>query len=145
MGLVYYSLDSSIAKFFESRPPVTRSECDELAISLVGEPVFPVPIQGCFSYTVIAGAEQSTIIQFRAEEADLDTEILDLAQQIHGKLVPAYTYYGHIGQSSPLSIYVIERVPSIPYIQAQFDYLTLHHSNTVSDFAMYAYGTYIRF
>ena len=61
-----YSLDNTINSFFESQSIVTRRQCDELAVSLVGEPVSPAPIQGAFSYTVIAGAKQSRIVQFRA-------------------------------------------------------------------------------
>jgi hypothetical protein len=61
-----YSLDNTINSFFESQSTVKRRQCDELAVSLVGEPVNPAPIQGAFSYTVIAGAKQARIVQFRA-------------------------------------------------------------------------------
>ena len=40
-----YSLDNAINSFFESQSTVTRQQCDELAASLVGEPVNPAPIR----------------------------------------------------------------------------------------------------
>ena len=115
-----YSLDNAINSFFKSQPSVTRRQCDELAVSLVGEPVNPTAIQGAFSYTVIAGVEQSKIVQFRSQDSVLDMETLKLARAIHGQVVAACTYHGNIGQSSsPLSVYVIEKLPGTTYIQAR--------------------------
>ena len=114
-----YSLDHTINSFFKSQSNVTQRQCDELAVSLVGAPVNPAPIQGAFSYTVIAGVKQSKIVQFRAQNSVLDMETLNLARAIHGQLVAACTYHGNIGQSSPLSVYVIEKLPGITYIQAR--------------------------
>ncbi|KND87491.1 hypothetical protein TOPH_07899 [Tolypocladium ophioglossoides CBS 100239] len=122
MDPVIYSLDDTINDFFASHAPVTRQECDEIAASLVGRPVNPVLIQGSFSYTVIAGAQQSKIVQFRDANSDLDTQILDLAQRIHGQLVAAYTFHGRVGQSSPLTIYSMEKLPGTPYVSAQSRY-----------------------
>jgi hypothetical protein len=81
-----YSLDNTVNTFFETQPTVTRRHCDELAVALVGEPVSPTPIQGAFSYTVIAGVKQSKIVQFRAQISLLDIEALSLARAIHGDL-----------------------------------------------------------
>jgi hypothetical protein len=58
MDPVLYSLGDTISDFFASRAPVTQQQCDDLAVSLVGGPVNPVPIQGSFSYTVTAGSQQ---------------------------------------------------------------------------------------
>jgi hypothetical protein len=52
-----YSLDNAINRFFESETTVIRQECDQFAVSPVGEPIIPVPIQGAFSYTVTARDE----------------------------------------------------------------------------------------
>ena len=146
MNPILYSLKDTINDFFASHPPVTQQQCDKLAVSLVGGPVNPVPIQGSFSYTVIAGAQQSKIVQFRDANSDLDTEILDLARQVHGQVVAAYTFHGQIGQSSPLSIYLMEKLPGTPYVSAQSRYCKpagtslqkelQQHSKTVVDFAM---------
>ncbi|KAI1322667.1 hypothetical protein F5Y16DRAFT_404216 [Xylariaceae sp. FL0255] len=77
---LHYTLDNAINTFFESHPSATRHQCDELAVSLIGEPINPVPIQ-------------------------------ELARKVHGRLVATHTYYGQIGQSSPLSVYVMEKLP----------------------------------
>lgn len=68
-----YSLDDTIKEFFESNSAVTRQQCDELAITLVGEPINPSPIQGAFSYTVIVGAKQSKVVQFRTQTSILNS------------------------------------------------------------------------
>lgn len=129
MVLSVYSLDDTINSFFESELTVTRQQCDELAVSLVGEPVNPAPIQGAFSYTVIAGTHQSKVVQFRAQTPILDMETVNLARAIYGQFVPACTYQGTIGQSSPLSVYVIEKCPGSAYIQARcIDGLSLEPS-----------------
>ena len=46
-------------------------------------------------------------------------ETLNLARAIHGQFIATCTYHGNIGQSSPLSVYVIEKLPGITYIQAR--------------------------
>lgn len=141
-----YSLDNTINSFFGSQSTVTRRQCVELAVSLVGEPANPAPIQGAFSYTVLAGVKQSKIVQFRAQSPALDMETLILARAILGLFVAACTYHGSIGQSSPLSVYVIEKLPGTTYIQARcINGLSveppveaaLRQSNTVEGFARY--------
>ena len=141
-----YSLDNTINSFFKSQSTVTRRQCDELAVSLIGKPVNPAPIQGALSYTIIAGVKQSKIVQFRAQSSVFDMETLNLARAIHGKFVAACIYHGNIGQSSPLSVYVIEKLPETTYIQAlcinslsaepSLEAASLQ-SNTVVDFARY--------
>ncbi|GAB0139111.1 hypothetical protein EsDP_00007326 [Epichloe bromicola] len=146
MDTVLYSLGDTISDFFASHAPVTQQQCDELAVSLAGGPVNPVPIQGSFSYTVTAGPHQSKIVQFRDANSDLDTHILDLARQIHGRLVAAYTFHGQVGQASPLAIYSMEKLPGTPYVLAQSEYCkpngtslqaSSQHSRTIADFALY--------
>jgi hypothetical protein len=147
MPLIYsvYSADKVINMFFKSQTTVSRQECDELALSLVGGPVNPVPIQGAFSYTVIAGSNQSKIVQFRAQSSVLDMEVLNLARAIHGQFVATCTYHGVIGcQPSPVSVYVMERLPGTTYIHARCIHglsaapsseVVSRQSNTVVDFA----------
>lgn len=145
MDTVLYSLEDTISDFFASHAPVTQQQCDQLAVSLVGGPVTPVPIQGSFSYTVTAGPHQSKIVQFRDADSDLDIRILDLARQIHGQLVAAYTFHGRVGQASPLAVYSMEKLPGTPYVSAQSRYCkpsgtslqtNSQHSQTVVDFAL---------
>lgn len=146
MEPILYSLENTINNFFTCHPTVTRQQCDELAISLVGGPVSPVPIQGSFSYTVTGGAQQPKIVQFRDANSDLDTKFLDLARMVYGYVVANYTFHGKIGQLLPLSVYSMEKLPGIPYISAQFQYpkptgalldIGSQSSNTVVDYAMY--------
>lgn len=146
MDPVHYCLEDTVNEFFASHPPLTPQQCNELAISLIGGPVNPVPIQGSFSYTVTAGAQQTKIVQFRDANSDLDTEILDLARRVHGQLVAASVFHGQVGQPSPLSIYSMQKLPGNPYVLAQSRYYKLigtlvqagsQHFNTVVDFALY--------
>lgn len=71
--------------------------------------------------------------------SDLDPKILDLARQIHRKIIADYTFHGRIGGS--LSVYLIDKLPGIPYIEAIIDGTMLEqgsqHSNTVTDYALY--------
>ncbi|KAJ5802725.1 Protein kinase-like protein [Penicillium pulvis] len=76
---VVYTLEGTINDFFASHISIRRQECDEFAASLYGDPVNAMPIQGCFSYTVIAGHKQSKIVQFRAVDSDIDMNILFFA------------------------------------------------------------------
>ncbi|KAK8917397.1 hypothetical protein H634G_09028 [Metarhizium anisopliae BRIP 53293] len=145
--LVVYTLDGAINDFFKSHLTVTRKQCDVLAASIVGEPVEPVPIQGSFSYTVTAGNDQSKIVQFRSPESTLDTNTLDLARNVHGKLVPSPIYHGRIGHlPSQLHVYIMDKIPGSVYVQAQSDYhvpvgtsleASLQHANTVADIARF--------
>lgn len=143
--LVVYTLDGAINDFFKSHLNVSRKQCDVLAASIVGEPVEPVPIQGSFSYTVTAGNDQAKIVQFRSPESTLDTNTLDLARNVHGKLVPSPIYHGRIGHlPSQLHVYIMDKIPGNIYVQAQSDYhvpvgtslkASLQHANTVADIA----------
>ena len=111
-----YSANTSISDFFLSHPGVSQEECDLLAKSLLESPVTPVPIQGVFSYTVFGGSPVR-LIQFRSPVSRLDTDLLRLARSVHGDLVASTIYHGSIGPSPPLSIYVIEKLPGITYME----------------------------
>ncbi len=112
-----YSVDSSISTFFASHTNLTQQECDDRAISLIGAPVTPIPIQGAFSYTVVGGSP-ARLVQFRTPDSDLDMDFLHLARSIHGSVVARSTYHGNIGHSQPLSVYVIEKLPGVTYMES---------------------------
>ncbi|RSL75721.1 hypothetical protein CEP52_017830, partial [Fusarium oligoseptatum] len=112
------SLDNQINTFFRTYTSVTREQCDKYAASVAGEPVTPESIQGMWSYTVTAGSKRS-IVQFRAPSSFLDMKLLALARDTHGTVVANCVYYGTIGQSMPLHVYVMEKLPGVPYIQVQ--------------------------
>ncbi|KAJ5527471.1 Protein kinase-like protein [Penicillium frequentans] len=144
---VVYTLEGTINDFFASHIPIRRKQCDGFAASLYGDPVNPMPIQGCFSYIVIAGHKQSKIVQFRAADSDFDTNILELAHRVHGQhLVPACTFHGRLGTSAPLSIYSMEKVPGDTFISVLSEYMKasgtppgpgLNPYNTTLDFALF--------
>lgn len=144
--LVVYTLEGTINDFFASHISIKRQECDEFAASLYGDPVNAIPIQGCFSYTVVAGHKQSKIVQFRAADSDFDTNILELAHRVHGQhLVPACTFHGQLGTSAPLSIYSMEKLSGNTFISILSEYMKvpgtlpgpgLSPYNTILDFAL---------
>lgn len=117
--LAYYSLDNQISTFFRTHKSVTREQCDKYAASIAGEPVAPEPIQGMWSYTVTAGPKQSSIVQFRGPSSALDMDLLTLARATHGIIVPNCVCHGTIGQPMPLPVYVMDKLPGVPYIQVQ--------------------------
>ncbi|KAJ9644795.1 hypothetical protein H2204_001257 [Knufia peltigerae] len=103
-------LHEVVNAFFGPQPTVTRKQCDDLAVSLVGGIVIPTAIQGAFSYTVMAGPNLTRIVQFRVHDSVLNMMAVSLAQMIHPQLVPACTYHGKLGGSSPFSVYVMEKL-----------------------------------
>lgn len=131
----YYSLEDTINHFF-SGSTVTREECDRTAAEITGEAVGPVWLQGAFSYTV---ASRERLIQFRVSESLLDIERLSLARKIYGDVVPACVNRGVIGPPPSLTVYVMDKVPGITYIEAPLTtlYCTSWQEQTVSDFARY--------
>jgi hypothetical protein len=131
----YYSLEDTINQFFSSCT-ITREECDRTATELTGEAMKPVQLQGAFSYTVAAG---EFLVQFRVSESLLDTKTLDLARKIYGNIVPTCIKKGVIGSSPSLTVYVMNKLPGITYIEAPLNELhrTSWQEQTVSDFARY--------
>jgi hypothetical protein len=88
-----YTLDGSIAEFFQPPQGVARQMCDTQPTNLVGPPIWPCPIQGAFSYAVYAGPDQAKVVQFRSDYLDQDTA--QLAQSIFGNFVVETIRHGH--------------------------------------------------
>ncbi|KAF1958943.1 hypothetical protein CC80DRAFT_490711 [Byssothecium circinans] len=116
MDTTIYSVESCIQLFFSTFTTATRAECDIKAASLVGGPVKPVPVQGLLSYTVIAGPSQADIVQFRAGRSKLD---MNIAKLVHTRCAPKCSYHGQIGGQFPLSIYVMDKLDGLCYIQTR--------------------------
>ncbi|KAL4948880.1 hypothetical protein BDW69DRAFT_175635 [Aspergillus filifer] len=131
----YYSLEDTIDQFF-SGCTVTREECDRAAVEITGEVVEPVRLQGAFSYTVAAGER---LVQFRSSESLLDIERLSLARKIYGNVVPACVKRDVMAVSPSLTIYVMDKIPGITYIEAPLTTLSCNswQEQTVSDFARF--------
>ncbi|KAL7930332.1 hypothetical protein V8C35DRAFT_330514 [Trichoderma chlorosporum] len=116
---VPYTLDGAINAFFTEKTSATRQQCDDFALSRVGGSVIPVEIQGAFSYTLTAGTDGSKLFQFRTHDSKLDMVLLDLAEAVHPQFVAGCKYHGTIGQSRPLHIYEMDKLPGTTYIIAR--------------------------
>ncbi|WXC61528.1 hypothetical protein SNK03_007403 [Fusarium graminearum] len=104
-------------RFFGDRKSPSQKQCDEIAQSISGaSTVSPVESPGSMSYTVICsgcpGPQQDLVLSFREQGAMLDVDIVKLAKEIHGNLVPESTFHGNMeGADPPLFIY------SMPYLR----------------------------
>ncbi|KAI1276019.1 hypothetical protein F5Y07DRAFT_147401 [Xylaria sp. FL0933] len=138
-----YSLDSAIESFFSENTTVIRSECDDFALTIVGGRVNPVQIQGAFSYTFTAGTNESKLFQFRTHDSKLAMSIINLARLVHPEFVARCKYHGTIGQSRPLHIYEMDKLPGITYIMARHVSVVqpldavLRQRKTAADFARF--------
>jgi hypothetical protein len=141
-----YSLDNAIKTFFVTHTAATREECDELATSLVGRSVGPVPIQGAFSYTVEGGPKRSQLVQFRIQSSPSAIDILNLAKTVHGKSIADTIYHETFGNLSLFYVYEIQKLPGLTYIEARCRHgiptdvsldVVCRQSNTVADLARY--------
>ncbi|KAI1121213.1 hypothetical protein F5Y10DRAFT_272320 [Nemania abortiva] len=141
--LIIYNLDDAISSFFAENTTATRQECDNFALFRAGGRVNPVEIQGAFSYTIIAGTDNSKLFQFRTNESELDTSIISLATTAHPQFVTSCKYHGTIGQSRPLHVYEMEKLPGATYVMArnvsipQPPDAAFRQRNTATDFAKF--------
>ncbi|KAK3311501.1 uncharacterized protein B0T15DRAFT_571854 [Chaetomium strumarium] len=101
MALLYGDLDDEIDYIF-SQASAPRAECDDWARTIC---------------TVVAGLNREKIVQFRNMNVQLDMRMLDLARQIHGKVVPVGAALGQIGDDGQrqLAIYEMDRLPGDNY------------------------------
>ena len=108
---------------FFSQVSATRAECDDLAVSMFGGVIEPVPVQGATSYTVIVGPNRHKVLQFRNMDAQLDMAMLGLARLVHGDVVPVCAAVGRIGDDldpkRQLAIYVMDRLPGDNYVMVR--------------------------
>ncbi|KAJ5609629.1 hypothetical protein N7528_010196 [Penicillium herquei] len=123
-----YSVDEEILQFFR-QTSATQFACNARAEELASGPVIPVEIQGSCSYTVYAGPTGECVIQFRLESLTLKTDMVTLARDIHGSLVPSVTFHGRVGDSKEsadgkeqLLIYAMSRVKGISHL----DFILAH-------------------
>ncbi|KAM3452573.1 hypothetical protein MY3296_004462 [Beauveria thailandica] len=106
-----------VDRFFSGRKSPSRMQCDEIAHRVSGaSTVCPVDSPGSMSYTVICngcpGPQQNLVVSFREPEAIFDEEMVKLAKEIHGTLVPESTCHGNVeGADPPLLIH------SMPYLR----------------------------
>ncbi len=124
--------------FFNWHQPLLQEECDHAAARLVGAPVYPTLDQGTSSYTVVsrAGASWPTVVQFRRFQLDID--LMGLARETYGRLVPACEARGVLGDTY---VYMEDFVPGIAFGRAQRRLFAPQMENsllqTVEDYARY--------
>lgn len=117
----------AIDEFFTARKSPTRSQCDQLALSISdASAVNPVDVPGSLSYTVVCTRTQSQeqhdkgaiVVSFRQSTSRLDKEIVRLAQVIHGCLVPHSRNHGIMsGSDPPLGIYTMPLLPGVACLE----------------------------
>lgn len=135
---VVYSLDCAINDFFSSSTTTTRQQCDDFAISRAGGVSTPLQMQGVCSYTVTAGPNKSKLFQFRDEDSTIDIGKISLAKAVHPEFVASCKYLGTIGDSRPLHIYEMDKLPGIAHIMARIPPDDMSRQrNTIKDFARY--------
>lgn len=106
-----YNVEQEIANFFSTKTRVARISCDEFAKKLFVEKSTDtstvrleiVPTQGVCSYTVYAGTNNSSsldwVVQFRLKSLALPLETMERARRVYGGLVPEVSFRGEIGGS----------------------------------------------
>jgi len=111
-----YDVEQDVVTFF-TKTTVTRSACDLRATELVDGGLQLVPVQGACSYTVYAGSELDSVIQFRLKSLALPLETMELAHQVYGTLAPEVALEGQIGEDDDdreaLLVYVMPRMIGI--------------------------------
>ncbi|KAF5027338.1 hypothetical protein F66182_539 [Fusarium sp. NRRL 66182] len=95
----------------------TSDECDRLAVSILGCPVKPTPVQGASSYTVSAiDTDQAPkVVQFRSKKLDVD--LIELARQSYGDFVPKSKFYTTM--SGDVYVYVWDLVPGTAFCRVR--------------------------
>ncbi|KAJ5737003.1 uncharacterized protein N7483_002128 [Penicillium malachiteum] len=95
-------------------------------------------MQGVWSYIVMAGPDQSKIVQFRAEDSLIDTNNITLAKTVHPEFVAGCKYLGTIGDPRPLYVYEMDKVPGLAHIMARIpsDDMSRQY-RTIKDLAKY--------
>ncbi|KAF1950266.1 hypothetical protein CC80DRAFT_456045 [Byssothecium circinans] len=148
MPMFVYTLKDAIDRFFsDAGASSSKIQCDDFVRRRYGGggdggdggQIRPAGIQGVTSYTVIAGPSGNKIIQFREQTALLDMNMLELAKEIHGEVVPRCSELGWIGDpsGSPLAIYEMDRLHGENYIMARPSLTHDKRLNTVHSLASF--------
>ncbi|KAF1976062.1 hypothetical protein BU23DRAFT_457171 [Bimuria novae-zelandiae CBS 107.79] len=140
MPNVVYTLNNAIDTFFsEAGASSSKIECDDFVRQKYEGQILPVNIQGLTSYTVIAGPKGNKIIQFREQAALLDMNMLELAKDIHGEVVPSCSELGWVGDpsGSPLAIYEMDMLRGENYVIVRPSLTRDKRLNTVHSLASF--------
>lgn len=127
-----YEVEQEIVAFFE-KTTTTRSACDNYASEHLGGNITPVNVQGVCSYTVYAGPNAESVVQYRLKSLALNMEIMDLVNAIYGTLTPQVSFKGQIGEDheskEPLYIYVMNRMAGVSHL----DFILAHNSDVLEN------------
>ena len=113
-----------IEEFFQGYGPLAQTQCDDTALSVTGaSSTLPVGIQGSLSYTVVCSdrpeQRDHRIVSIRLPQAQIDGRLVELAQEIHGRLVSEATDYGLMSHlDPPLTIDTMLFLPGISCLGA---------------------------
>ncbi|RYP93242.1 hypothetical protein DL770_000617 [Monosporascus sp. CRB-9-2] len=107
---------SVIDAFLDDERDATYARCEEMARTIFGKnfAVKPVKNQGQLSYTFVGvTATAKSILSFRLEAGRTDPDVLKLAKEIHGGLVPDAEFCGHAQTPAGKTIFVY-KMPLLP-------------------------------
>jgi hypothetical protein len=111
--------------FFQRRKQPTQVQCNRIAQDIADtSDVRDVDTPGSMSYTVVCtgcrtGNGKDLVVSFREPEAHLDESMEEMAQAIHGHLVPTSSRYGVMdGADPPLTIYTMPYLKGISCLDA---------------------------
>lgn len=107
-----YRRDKAVATFF-GKTSTNREACERMALRIVGGKIEPVAVQGNCSYTIFAGQNLEFVFQFRLQSLPLKMEVLELARNIHGAIVPPVLSYGNL---SGVHVYAMPRLQYSSYL-----------------------------
>ncbi|RYO84848.1 hypothetical protein DL766_001528 [Monosporascus sp. MC13-8B] len=110
------SWPSLIDAFFDDERDAPYAQCGEMARTIIGKnfEVKSAKNQGQLSYNFMgATAVPKFILSFRLEAGRIDPDVLKLAKEIHGSLVPDTKFCGHAQTPAgkPLFVYKMSSLP----------------------------------
>ncbi|KAF2219805.1 hypothetical protein BDZ85DRAFT_268354 [Elsinoe ampelina] len=123
-----------MSDFFSVHPEMTIEVCIARAESITGQKVSALHWQGYHSCTLQSEGGQ-TVVQFRSEASPLDQEVMDLARNIHGRLVPKTTRIIS-PQSETFTVWEMEKLRGVGFLAiVSSDQIDKMVKNTVQDMA----------
>ncbi|KAK8134542.1 hypothetical protein PG984_006554 [Apiospora sp. TS-2023a] len=139
--------EESIDTFFDKRESTSKIECDEVARNIVGKGCVAqaAGTQGSSSYTVECTTK--SILSFRQRGSILDSRVINLAKDIHGRLIPDVSYCGNVGEGAyGLIVYRMSYLPGTPMQQLyrQVTEVKLEDKRNISTFYKHLAGYFAR-
>ncbi|KAK7978152.1 hypothetical protein PG988_005642 [Apiospora saccharicola] len=110
--------EEAIDTFFAKRESTSKIECDEVARNIVGKGCVAqaAGTRGSSSYTVECSTK--SILSFRQRGSILDSRVINLAKDIHDRLIPDVSYCGNVGDGADgLIVYRMSYLPGTPMHQ----------------------------